>query len=474
MSKLKKALALAVALTASLSAAACGSSGSGSSESTVSEVEKVDVEDTDAVDKIPEGAETELRWMGTYDLNPAAGQDTSVEMTLFNNKGGTVVWDQVIDSEKFDKLAAALMSQKNVPDLFKYEWMAFPCQVVKDMYQPVDSVVDFDSDLWKDTKSAADQFMLNGKHYVAPINFTVGTLMMYDYAIIENEGLDDPYELYLNGEWNWDAWTEMMDTFVSNASGDETRYGVNGWFQTQVVQQTGKTMVTYDKESNTFLSNIDDPDIERAENMLYDIGKKNLVLTDWTGNAKNALKDGTTLFYCMGTWAMTGNNGPTTDNDWRVVPVPSDPNTDEKYMTSDMLAYMWVKGSTKNEAVKTWYECCRIANTDPEYQENGKQKFLNANPAWTEEMYQVFLDCSSTEYNQVFDYGYGISGTLSDDNSNEDGSCVTRKLYEFTNKTDDSGHQYTWAELRESYAPTVNSELDAINASIQEYLSANG
>ena len=129
MSKLKKALALAVALTASLSAAACGSSGSGSSESTVSEVEKVDVEDTDAVDKIPEGAETELRWMGTYDLNPAEGQDTSVEMTLFNNKGGTVVWDQVIDSEKFDKLAAALMSQKNVPDLFKYEWMAFPCQV---------------------------------------------------------------------------------------------------------------------------------------------------------------------------------------------------------------------------------------------------------------------------------------------------------------------------------------------------------
>ncbi len=471
MNKLRRTLAMVVALSAAVCAAGCGGSSGSSTESTVSEVEKVDVEDTAAVDKIPEGAETELRWMGTYDLNPAEGQDTSVEMTLFNNKGGTIVWDQVIDSEKFDKLAGALMAQKNVPDLFKYEWMAFPCQVVKDMYQPVDSIVDFDSDLWKDTKTAADQFVLNGEHYVAPINFTVGTLMMYDYAVIENEGLDDPYELYLNGEWNWDAWTEMMDTFVSNGSGDDIRYGINGWFQTQIVQQTGKTMVTYDKDTNTFTSNITDPDIERAENMLYDIGKKGLVLTDWTVNAKNALKDGNTLFYCMGTWAMTGNNGPSDGDDWRVVPVPSDPNTDEKYMTSDMLAYMWVKGSTKNEAVKTWYECCRITNTDPQYQENGKQKFLNANPCWSEEMYQVFLDASSTEYNQVFDYGYGISGTLSDDNASEDGSCVTRKLYEYTNKTSDDGHQYSWSELRESYSPTVDSELKDINAAIQDYLA---
>ena len=73
------------------------------------------------------------------------------------------------------------------------------------MYQPVDSVVDFDSDLWKDTKSAADQFMLNGNHYVAPINFTVGTLMMYDYAIIENVSLSsyqDQIDEYVIYEWN--------------------------------------------------------------------------------------------------------------------------------------------------------------------------------------------------------------------------------------------------------------------------------
>jgi multiple sugar transport system substrate-binding protein len=294
--------------------------------------------------------------------------------------------------------------------------------------------------------------------------------MMYDQDVIDNEGLDDPYQLYLDGEWNWDAWYDMMDTFCSNAKSGETRYGINGWFQTQIIQQTGKTMINYDKDTNTFTSNIDDPDIERAENMLYEIGKKGLVDTDWKGTASNALKDGTTLFYCMGTWAMTGKNGPKEGDNWRVVPVPSDPNTDEKYTTSDMLAYMWVKGSEKSEAVKCWFECCRIASTDETYQENAKQKFLNANPLWDEDMYQVYVDASSTDYNMVFDYGYGISSTLSSDSANEDGNCVTRKLYEFTNKTDDSGHQYTWSELRETYSATVDSELKSINKAIDDYI----
>ena len=109
--------------------------------------------------------------------------------------------------------------------------------------------------------------------------------------------------------------------------------------------------------------------------------------------------------------------------------------------------------------------------TSDEYKENGKEKFLNANPAWTEEMYQVIQDSSTTEYKQIFDYGYGISGTLSDDNVAEDGSCVTRKLYEYTNKTDDSGKQYTWSELRETYSPTVDSALKAINSAIADYIA---
>ena len=87
--KLKKILAFSVAMTASLSAFGCGSSGNSSSEATTT-VKKVAVEDTQEIENIPDDAQKEIIWMGTYDLNPRKGQDKTVEMTLFNNKGGTV------------------------------------------------------------------------------------------------------------------------------------------------------------------------------------------------------------------------------------------------------------------------------------------------------------------------------------------------------------------------------------------------
>lgn len=464
MLKIKRALAVLFAVTSAFTVASCNSS---NSSSKVTTVKKVDVNDTDAIEVIPDNAQKEILWMGTYDLNPKEGEDKTVEMTLFNNKGGTVKYSQVSDSEKFDKLASAIMSNKDVPDIFKYEWLAFPSQVLKDMYQPIDEIVDFTQPLWADVAESASQFVLNGKHYVAPISFSVGTLFMYDKEVVNSEGLEDPYELYLDGEWNWDAWYDSMASFVSNASGEEQRYGINGWFQTQVIQQTGKTMVTFDGKE--FKSNLNDPDIERAENLLYEIGKNNYVDTDWGGTARQVLKDGDTLFYCMGPWAMTGRNGPQEGDNYGIVPVPTDPNTDEKYMTADMTAYMWVKGSTANEAVKTWFECSRIAQTNEEYQQNAKEKFLNANLQWTEEMYQVLKEASGSDKKMVFDYGYGISPLLSQDSASSDGNSVTRKLYEYTNKTDEEGHQFTWTELKQAYSGTVDSELKTINQELAKY-----
>lgn len=470
MKNSKRVIAGAMALLSAVSVASCGSSSG--SDSSSSYVDKVKVASTDDIATIPDGSEKELEWLSYFDINPTKKEpEKRTDLTLFEEKGGKIKYSQTSSMNKYDKLAARLMSN-DPPDMFWYEQsMTFPANCIKEMFQPVDDIVDFDSAMWSDVKNVAEQFTLNGKHFVAPINFLPGSVITYDKSMIDAAGLDDPYELYQNGEWNWDNWYDMMSEFVSNAPADVERFGINGWFQTQVIQQTGKTMVNYDGEK--FTNNINDPDIERAEDLLYQVGKNNLVNGNWLGNAKQALKDGNLLFYCMGTWAMTGNNGPSDADTWRVVPVPSDPNTDEKYMTSDMTAYMWVRGSTAKEAVKCWYECCRMANTDETYKENGKEKFLNANPNWTEDMYQVIVDCSSSEYNQVFDYGYGISSTMSDDNANEDGNCVTRKLYEYTNKADENGKQFSWTELRESYSATVDAELKTINDAVVAFNKKN-
>lgn len=66
--KIKKILALAVALTSVFAVAGCGSTGDSSSK--VSTVKKVKVEDTQEIEAIPDDAQKTIRWMGTYDLNP--------------------------------------------------------------------------------------------------------------------------------------------------------------------------------------------------------------------------------------------------------------------------------------------------------------------------------------------------------------------------------------------------------------------
>ena len=56
-------------------------------------------------------------------------------------------------------------------------------------------------------------------------------------------------------------------------------------------------MVNYDGEK--FTNNVNDPDIERAEDLLYQVGKNNLVNGNWLGNAKRRLK---TAICCSTAW----------------------------------------------------------------------------------------------------------------------------------------------------------------------------
>ncbi len=466
MKNVKRIGSAVLALLMAMSVGGCSKSNDDSS----SHVDKVKVNSTEAanaIEAIPDDAQKEIIWMGTYDLNPDEDEEKSVAMTLFEEKGGSIKWTKVLDAQKYDKLATAITSGKDVPDIFKYEWIAFPSQVITGMYQSVDEIVDFDADIWLGVKDTAEQFSLKGKHYVAPISFTVGTLMMYDADIINNEGLDDPYELYKNGEWNWDNWYNIMSDYKANATGDEERYGIVGWFAPQLVQQTGQTLVKY--EDGEFKNNLNNADIERAETLLYNMGKEGLVDLNWYNSARSCFEAGQTLFYNMGIWAMTGSAGPTADDNWKVVPIPSDPQNDGKYMSSDMLAYMWVKGSTAKEAVKCWYECERVATFDETYKQTSIDKFLADNPGWDEEMYQVFLDASSSDYISVFDFGYGVSTVLAEDDSAAGKRAPIGALYEDIYKPDDTGVQKTWTALKNSYSGTIDSELKIINEKVKKF-----
>ena len=67
--------------------------------------------------------------------------------------------------------------------------MTFPANCVKEMFQPIDSLVNFDDPLWSGVKNMADQYTLNGKHYVAPVNFGACSVITYNKDMVEAAGL---------------------------------------------------------------------------------------------------------------------------------------------------------------------------------------------------------------------------------------------------------------------------------------------
>lgn len=467
MKNYKRVIAGAFALAMALSAASCGSKKEDKDSSSFEATNNVKVEDDENISAIPDGSATELLYLGEGDLNPTAGNpETSTELTLFQKRGGSIKYSATTHDERFDKLAAAITANKDVPDIFKYEWIAFPSQIVREMYQPIDSIVDFESDLWSPTKNVADQFVLKGEHYVAPVGYEASAMLCYDNSVIESEGLDDPYQLYLDGEWTWSAWENIMTDYVGNAS-DTERYGVNGFFKNHFVQQTGKRLVEYDADSNTFVNNLKDPDIEKAENMLYDMNKKGLILGGWIGSASDCFSQNC-LFYAMGDWAYTGNSGPKEGDNWAIVPIPASDDNPQKITTSNMTAYMWVKGSDKADAVKCWFECNRVAKTDPKYAETNKEKFMENNPYWTEEMYNVRTDVISDDYMMIFDYIFGISNTLGDEKSFDGNQKLADYIYGAVASTDEDGNQPTWAQIREQYSATVDSEIKDMNKRLSD------
>ncbi|MCD8095227.1 MAG: extracellular solute-binding protein [Ruminococcus sp.] len=473
MQTLKRILAGTFAVTMAFGAAACGSS---STDDSSEYEQQVEVEDTDVIEAIPEGAESELLWLSYFDLNPASGsEEKSTELELFEKKGGTITYEQTTSMTKFDTLAERVLAN-DVPDMFWYEAsMCYPSYCIKGMFQPIDSIVDFEDDLWADVAETAEQFTLKGEHYVAPITYVANSVLTYDKDVIEANALDDPYELYLEGEWDWDAWYDMMEDYVNNAEGDEIRYGVNGWFQDFIFYSTGETIVEYDEENDEYVNNITNANFDRASTLLYNIQKNGLYLSEWIGQTSDCFKENC-LFYAMGPWASSTTHTPDEDDNWGMVPMPRDPEADAAYITVETDAYLWIAGSTKSEAMKCWLECAKLANTDESYKEVAKEKFFVTNPYWTEDMYQVaYEEYMSDNWVRIVDPGFGISNTLSNDNAatNDTKEAVISYLYAAVMYTDEDGSQYTWTQLRESYTSTIDSELADFNEEYHEFINSD-
>ncbi|MDE7365161.1 MAG: extracellular solute-binding protein [Ruminococcus sp.] len=466
MRKSKKVLIMAVAvMSAVVSCRKVEPPESVSTQSSVYE-SSVDIIETEPPEEDFDISGETITWLADYDLNPSSNGERSVALSVFEDVyGGKINFVYTTAENKFNKLSEMLASGEEV-DMFPYDSDIFPIGVINEQFQPLDPYFDImgmNEGLWDDISSAVDAFEYNGEHYVIPYNVSNPVVVTYSRKLMEQEKLEDPYELYKKGEWNWDKMMQMMQKFVENSDGSVRRYGINGSFGTALLQSTGKGIVSL--ENGRFQNNIKSPEIKKAGAFMQKMTENNLVYAPYLSHFA---KDNSTLFFVMGSWALGESNALNPDSDLMVVPFPVSPDADKNYISCSFDARMLVRNSTKGEAVATYIKCERIASTQEEYKSTQKENALVVRKSAgktisfvTEEQYdalQSFLDMTNSA--PMFDFAYGMGEKM---NSEGDYTYQTRGVMNNLTEAIPNYVVSSWSALCDEWAGVIDDVVNEVN-----------
>lgn len=340
-----------------------------------------EIKDLDVSTYTPDGNAGVVKYLGYYDIT--VDQKCREQVAIFQSEtyGGSIEWISTSFGDGyFDKLAT-LIAADDSPDLLTYELEAFPFGVSKNMYEPLDDMLDIDDPIWADMRHLIDEFAYKGKHYYFPDRIVTSYALNYNRATLEKNGLPDPYDLYLNGEWTWDAWRQLMLDFC-NISDDHIGYYCTDNTVNAFVNTTGVIVVDV-KPDGTIINNLQHPDVTRAVEYLAEMGRSGLLYPtnhphgDWVSPQVFASASDKILFlglepewtYIASTENIQNPTGVENDihdtiSDFGFVPFPRDPQADKYYQASSCYGYMIPKGAKNAKGTIDFIMCNRLYETD--------------------------------------------------------------------------------------------------------------
>ena len=471
MKKIKRVLAAVVAMSSALSIAACGNSSSSDSSSMPEKELKEDQQQIvqRLADSITEPRKLEnntIKWFSHWDINPTESEDKDigVDLALFKTKyDGKIDWMQTTWNTYFDDLAKNVMANTS-PDFIGADDMnIFPKCAIHEMIEPIDDHIDFSTPLWSDMKTAADKFVFDGKHYVAVIRVDPSYIWIYNKKQIEDIGMDQPADLWKEGKWNWETMSEMCIDFTD---AEKDMYALDGWYyENALLESTGMPLI--DMVDGKIVNNIRAPELEKAEKMMYELQKNEVVYPkdqhDWKVRGDvfgDGLASGLTLFYPIGFWGIenapssTAPYGNIADDEVMFVPVPCASDSDKQYIPSRVHAFCLAKNSSNPEGVAAYLDCCRYAELDDAAHQITLDQ-LQEDYGWTDEMIEMRDEIYKMAAEApVFEFAQGVSTDISNLTDN------------IIKGTMNPAETHTWTELVEENEKAleyyINKEQESI------------
>lgn len=441
--------------------------------------------------------EKRIKWLAWYNIEestPAGELFKSVYGTpatgdIEEFDGRIFEWVRCDYANRYDKLATSIQSNDS-PDLFPFEGTDFPYGIIMNRYQAVGDILDLSSEKWANAKDLMEQFKLNGKYYCAFWDITLGSLMWYKKSAIADIGAEDPQELFKQGLWDWDHFTEIGRKWQQSGTDDAPRYLYDGWgAEDNLLLSAGVPLVS--NEGGKLKSNMHDPNLERAIAFIDTLVNEKLYyprheVNSYSINPK-AWCNNLNLFFCVGVWGYegtgwTGEKSDTTTRDglkdyrimynWpedeiKVVPFPKDPQSDKHYVQLKQDSFMWCKGSTNRNGVKAWIDCSATAAMDPKTTEAAKQQSIdNPTKQWTAELldflYPLYKLDGTSPVTPIVEYKTGLGPSVYDSQKGES-PVPSLTSYMYLGGEDTS----SFVQLRETHESAINAAIDDLNKRLE-------
>jgi multiple sugar transport system substrate-binding protein len=232
-----------------------------------------------------------------------------------------------------DTYMARFLAGDSVNDIWLMHTYYFWYIVAQGAFFPLDTVLP--AEYYENMPAMGREVIEGGRYqghtYGAGVYYQVGELQWftaYNKTLLEREQLPDPYELYLKGEWTWDALTEIARAATRDTDGDGV---VDQWGMARIVDfQYPEFMMTNNAhsveiaEDGTVKFALDSPNSLEGFRQYYQWQTVDKVI----GGFRNEFAAGKVAFIHQPLYSILGAIG-TIKDEFGIVPLPKGPAQDE-------------------------------------------------------------------------------------------------------------------------------------------------
>ena len=437
--------------------------------------------DIDTSTYTPSGNAGTIKFLSFYSIE--SDQKGKGQCLIFKSDlyGGDISTETCASGDAYFEKLGSLIASDDSPDIVTKDAFMFPGTVSKGMFTALDDYIDYTNPLWADMAGVIESFGYQGKHYYYPHRIMTSYALNYSKTTIEENNLPDPYVLYKNGEWTWDAWRNMMLQFCDR---DENNIGLytTDTTLTPLIATTGTVLIDVQSDG-TITNNISDPNVTRAMTFYETLNRDGVTyaghpLGDWVSPQTFATSADQLLFiamepewsYITETEQIQNPAGAESDihdtvSEFAFVPWPRDPEADQYYQAYDTYGFLVPKGAKNIAGAVDFINLFRVYDTDPEVINTVREDHIHPEPVyftegsyaglrkwqitWGEQEYDLWREmCDPSKFAFVTEGAFGFNSTFWTQYAEvligvvEDGESWTQKSSEFSPIVDATIDEY--------------------------------